>query len=186
MEGLRLNLYRAGPGQNNAFIMLMGDYVVVEFGVSGNACFIFRRDGLPFALEGYVAGDSSGLKHPSHIERLTHVDTRHGRWEKRFAAVLSKILPSRSERLAQTHSAPAASARGTPLTVNGVRIEPQFSAAALQTFVKAHGLQIIDHRGVSGALWVDTDNNNRVISEQLKAWGFRYSENKGRWWRQER
>jgi hypothetical protein len=37
---------------NNAFIMCIGEHVVVEFGLKGNACFIFKRDRLPFRCSG--------------------------------------------------------------------------------------------------------------------------------------
>jgi EH_Signature domain len=50
-----LNLHSAGSPTNNAFIMCIQNYVVVEFGMIGNACFIFERDRLPFALKGDIA-----------------------------------------------------------------------------------------------------------------------------------
>jgi len=192
LEGRRLDLYKGGSPLNNAFIMMMGEYAVVEFGVTGNACFIFERNNLPFELNGHITADS--IRHATNLGRYLHMDTGRGRripWERNFADVLARMLPkhSRSSGRKETvsYSPTAASnqqASNTPLTVNGVRIERQFSTAGLQDFVRTHGLQLIDRRAVGGALWVDTDNSNRIISEQLKVWGFRYSENKGRWWKE--
>src|SRR6516165_4982183 len=51
MAGRLLNLHSAGPPNNNAFIMCIGNFVVVEFGITGNACYIFRRDQLPLGLD---------------------------------------------------------------------------------------------------------------------------------------
>lgn len=39
-----------GQGGNNAFVMKMGDHVVVEFGMTGNACYIYQEAHLPFTL----------------------------------------------------------------------------------------------------------------------------------------
>jgi len=74
MEGLQLTLTHS-TSKNNAFIMCIGEHVIVEFGEKGNACFIFHKDRLPFALEGGVAGNSTALKHfrcrkaPAHRSR---------------------------------------------------------------------------------------------------------------------
>ena len=61
--------------------MCIGNFVVVEFGMTGNACYIFRRDQLPFGLDGDLAGNSTALKHASFVERLLHKDgtfLKHG------------------------------------------------------------------------------------------------------------
>ena len=91
MEDRLLNLQSAGSRDNNAFIMCIGNYVVVEFGLTGNACFIFRRDKLPFRLSGQVNGDASGLKSPDYIERLLHIDTKDGTWERNFQKTISRL-----------------------------------------------------------------------------------------------
>src|SRR5207249_508168 len=104
MEGRVLGLYAAGPPENNAFIMCMGDCVVVEFGIKGNACFIFRRSQLPFALSGQVAGDSTALKDARYVERLLHIDRFGQPWEKTFEATLARLL---SVRLTKDDKMPA-------------------------------------------------------------------------------
>ena len=48
-RGRRVDL--AGTSaENNAFIMRMGEFVAVEFGSKGNACFLFKWDALPTRL----------------------------------------------------------------------------------------------------------------------------------------
>ena len=89
MQGRLLELHSAGPRTNNAFIMCIGDHVVVEFGIKGNACYIFKREGLPFTLGGAVAGNSNALKHWRHEERLLHVDGSFEKWEGRFEGPFS-------------------------------------------------------------------------------------------------
>jgi len=101
MLGLRLGLTAGGSPQNNAFIMRIGNYVVVEFGIRANACFIFKGDRLPFSLTGNVAGDRSELKSDSRVERLRHFDG-HQRWEQTFEATLWRLMgvrPAKTEEL---------------------------------------------------------------------------------------
>ena len=91
MRGLTLQLNSAGHPTNNAFIICMGRHVVVEFGLTGNACFIFEKDALPFPLQGSVAGDSTELKHESRLERLLHIDGNHEDWEHKFSTTLRRL-----------------------------------------------------------------------------------------------
>lgn len=91
MDGLQLTLV-SSTAQNNAFIMCIGEHVIVEFGEKGNACFIFHRDRLPFKLEGEVAGNYAALKHHSHVSRLLHTDRLMLPWEERFRQTLSEVV----------------------------------------------------------------------------------------------
>ena len=97
MEGLQLTLTGSPNRDNNAFIMCISDHVVVEFGEYANACYIFRRDNLPFRLEGEVAGNSSQLKHLRNVTSLRHTDGRM-KWEERFRSTLADVLNVRPAR----------------------------------------------------------------------------------------
>jgi hypothetical protein len=80
----RLQHLTDSPARNNAFLMRIGRYWMVEFGESGNACFVFDADEtLPFRLEGRSVSHHH-LRNPKHRLRLTHVDTRAGIWERNF------------------------------------------------------------------------------------------------------
>lgn len=101
MLGLVLGLKAAGPAENNAFIMCIGKYVVVEFGIRANACFIFERDRLPFKLSGNVAGDKSELKNDSYVERMRHFNG-YQTWERTFESTLARLMgvrPATSEEM---------------------------------------------------------------------------------------
>jgi hypothetical protein len=104
MEGRMVDLQGGGARRNNAFIMQFGDWVLVEFGFTGNACFFFKRTDLPFDLsQGFV----SAPEIKSHIDgygntardpiRRTHHDLSEGTWEYIFARELGKrhIFPER-------------------------------------------------------------------------------------------
>ncbi|MGD1037431.1 MAG: EH signature domain-containing protein [Roseiarcus sp.] len=95
MAGLQLRLTHS-TAKNNAFIMCIGEHVIVEFGEKGNACFIFHQDRIPFAFAGEVAGNGMALKHPDNVERLSHIDSGSGTWEEKFQRVLSNVVRVRA------------------------------------------------------------------------------------------
>jgi len=210
MEGLRLTLTHS-TDENNAFIMCIGKHVIVEFGETNNACFIFKREGLPFELAGHVAGNFMALKHGSHIERLSH----SGPWEEKFRAVLAKVVgvkpepENRSNVLrasAMAHAGPrpafvpvvpqppwfAPSAQ--KIVDSAPKVHPEPSSAASPTpdagfnmrdfdiFCKSHRLETEDLREKKGGnLWVLTERQGDEIAQQLSAWGFRFRVMRG-WW----
>jgi hypothetical protein len=205
MAGRLLHLYGAGSPDNNAFIMCMGKFVVVEFGLFGNACFIFRRDTLPYKLEGDIAGNRSALKHDSAVERLLHKDG-HGRWEHNFQQALASLMQvqplldvqSRIRPKTQTgtigdafrnsHSAGMSDVPQAPFVGPPRRQEfrsantASFSNQELSWLCDTRRIRVEDYRDRNGNLWVRTDDKDRYVSDQLRSWGFSFKEGKG-WWR---
>ena len=199
MEGRLLGLYSAGPPENNAFIMCMGEYVVVEFGRKGNACFIFRRNALPFALSGNVAGDGRELKHESHVERLLHINRSYDRWEDDFEKTLYRLLrarPASQNELPAGVGAPSSRNPMPPATrvhrmiasepnvPYAPKVDPHYTRRELERFCAIRRIDVRDLTGVGGNLWVITDDSDEWISRQLKAWGLIYKPSKG-WWRKQ-
>ena len=213
MAGRLLNLHSAGPPNNNAFIMCIGNFVVVEFGVKGNACFIFARDRLPFLLEGGIAGNGTALKHESSVERLLHTDRISETWERRFQGTLAGLMrvqpgrqPIRSVSPAQVSPTPPAQlidAAPTPSAAQrfeattrapapGVSQRPDlipptrgptFSERELSRLCDSRRLRIEDLRDRNGNLWVLTDDTDGYVSSQLRSWGFAYRSGRGWWWK---
>jgi hypothetical protein len=191
MAGRVLGLDSAGASENNAFIMCIGNYVVVEFGIKGNACFIFKRSELPFNLGGHVAGDATALKHPSYVERLLHTHQFPEPWEKTFETVLARLLsirPSDADAIPLGLSGPSASPAPfvrQPMnhpTSAGLRIDPVYSRQKLERFCAGKGFRVRDLTGVGGNLWIETSDKDESISPQLRAWGFSHRKGRG-WWR---
>jgi hypothetical protein len=201
MEGRRLNLCGTGSQENNAFIMMIGNLCVVEFGMTGNACYMFRRDQLPFALAGEIAGDRTALKHESHIERLLHNDTSAERWEDKFQRTLSALLrgnqefrvnsmtrerPGFAERQAAFAGPPEGvtnppssivSQRGIATTLTPAPLHPD-----IVQFCQTQKIAIEDNRAKGGSLWVRTGDTDRYMNGRLRHWGFSYKSGKG-WWK---
>jgi len=194
MQGRVLGLDAAGSAENNAFIMCMGNYVVVEFGVRGNACFIFRRTELPFELSGRVSGDSTALKHARNLERLLHIDRTDGPWETTFERTLDQLLTIRPSRNSTVAGGVERSAsRAMPLrpapppahdtsTGGAISADPSYSRLKLERFCTVRDLRVRDLSSKGGNLWVETDDASIVIRRQLEAWGFSFRQGRG-WWR---
>ena len=171
MHGRRLRLTNGGAPSNNAFIMLIGDHVVVEFGLKGNACFVVAQaGGLPFGLEGDVAGDASELKHASRRARLLH----HGDWENEFERELAHLLKVRPDAQSAKRAEPRTQQRDAPART-------YFNEADFKAFMQVHKLHYDDYRSIGGALWVRAEAHP-VLAPRLTSWGFRYKPGKG-WWR---
>jgi len=168
-----LGLRNGGKSSNNAFIMMMGDLVAVEFGVTGHACFLYRRNLLPFELRREVSGSTSsdGLRSSSHLERLTHHDTSYGKWETAFEDVLRRHGTSRTTR-STPRDPQASSSRSLALT-----------RQALREFCSEHGASWRDHTDRDGNLAVLYPQSHGVAADQLRGWGFKYSDLREFWWR---
>jgi hypothetical protein len=197
MEGRRLRLARGGSPENNAFVMFIGRYAVVEFGLKGNACFIFSRNALPFDLGGEVAGDRSGLKHASG-ERLLHMDRGGVTWEHDFRSHLSSRLAispaaggafgarpqtasnAQPQRLVTPPGPPAwrpapapqsagfADTRAAPPTPDQPAREA-FSLRDISRLCSPLNIRIQDLRDQNGNLWVRADDADPALARQLEA-----------------
>jgi hypothetical protein len=183
MSGRVLDLRAGGIPRNNAFIMRMGDYVAVEFGVRGNACFIFEHRRLPFDLHrSAVAGDKTELKHDSHVERLLHIDGSAGPWEQQFEEELRRLVRVHPTPKGSRGASVGAPRKETaaPSTHTG---RTSYSRSGLDRFAATRRLRVRDFTAQRGNLWVLTDQSDQAVNRQLSEWGFRYKPNKG-WWRE--
>lgn len=181
-EGRVAKLEKGGTLTNNAFIILVGHYAIVEFGVKYNACFIYDSNNLPFRLgASTLSGDRSELKNNSHRgckDRLTHQDNCEGfgRWEERFEDKLRDLgmTPDSSSRYSTTTRARKISARTDPRTM-------LFTMDRLKRFAQANNLKITDNRGKGGSLWVEPDDLLGSLGSSLESWGFKHKVGRG-WW----
>jgi hypothetical protein len=208
MEGRLLNLQNAGSPDNNAFIMCIGNHVIVEFGLKGNACYIFRRDELPFALSGYVNGDGTGLKGQPFVDRLLHHDANMETWERKFQRTIARLMSVQPGHASSSTIRPASEIASVRPARDAARVqstiddgrEPATSRYAdsailqspaalladrgrnLDELCRTRGLKMQDLRGQNGNLWVLTDESDAYVSKMLGSFGLTYKSGKG-WWR---
>src|SRR5574338_182854 len=88
MDGRWMKLEGPNHNADNAFLMKIGSYLVIEFARQNNACHVFDANYMPFSLgQSSVLGTQEGLKnkfHPGHRRAL-----RHGEgWQGEFASFL--------------------------------------------------------------------------------------------------
>lgn len=182
---------------NNAFIMLVGKYVIVEFGTTGNACYCFDRKNLPFRLDiRELVGDMTQLKNRTRGYRfhLSHVDRRDEDWEETFEQRLLEqgIEPdqprSTSGRPPQARHRKRTDRGGSsqrdsssePILPIGSPIL-KFEIEELKDFVGRFGLKVIDFRNKGGNLWVKPDCDMLAVQNQLRRWNFQRKVGTG-WW----
>lgn len=163
---------------NNAFVMRVGRYLLVEFGAKGNAMYVFEWDSLRQDLvDTLTSGRARAsvsihrLKDSNNVERLIHRDSADQSWEQKFDAYL---VP----RIGRRPSDPPRRAG----TVRRGRDE-EFSMAAWESFVLSHGLMVQDYRSRQGSLWVLGVKQPSHVAAQLKAWGFTSRKPKG-WYKE--
>ena len=75
---------------------------------------------------------------------------------------------------------PASPAQRTRLTPKA----ETYSDANLKQLAKRFNAKVIDNRSKGGALWLSSISDLAEAAPVLKAWGFKYSKNKG-WWKED-
>jgi hypothetical protein len=181
MEGRLHYLGTGTTADNNAFVMRIGNFMVVEFGVTGNACYVFNAGDMEInpASKTLRIGQ---LKGTNYVTRLLH----SGPWEQNFDTWLCPRIewkPGQSVDKTPKASSPVRKvAPKITTTASGISAK-YFSMDVFLIFLNQHHLKYEDMRSKGGALWVLTDNVKIDVGEQLQRWGFKYKLPRG-WWRE--
>jgi len=190
--------------KNNAFVMRIGPLLVIEFGVTGNACYVFAAADFRTSLETSTLSIAE-LKQRASATRLSHIAS----WEGRFDMELRRLLrsvPSSKGQLdpklpkPQTQSQPTSFAGSDAWRQQlnaGYSKAPVPDVAAgahrgrftqsefdnVRALCVQHGIEWEDNRPRKGALWVLIPDRKRRVgfSVVLESYGFRYTEGRGFW-----
>jgi hypothetical protein len=187
---LLVDLVAGGDSGNNAFIMVFDGWVAVEYGVTGNACFIFKDSDMPFVLGQDVSAPEvrAHEKRSASADRKLHIDRSAQKWEGNFEDALSaRGIHAVADngrrnpytgRISESSTAarrPAASTdvqsrvvptRSTPSIAARAETKPtqsQFDARAesqLREECRRHRYLIRDLRLDNGNLWVEVDDSD--------------------------
>lgn len=184
----RISQLKGGTSEDNAFIMQIGDYVIVEFSKKGNACYFRPYDqNLPFKLDTKILELTPELKGKSKgCESLPHTPTDRGWWHKydRWFAERG-IYPDKqpptkqpSNKLSAVRQAQQGSTSPMP---NKGSIEQAISQA-LQ-FIEAESVKfsITDFRDNGGAFWLMIPTPSQGLQNRLLGLGFQYKQGRGYW-----
>jgi hypothetical protein len=155
-----LNLDGSTSG-NNAFVMKIGRLLIVEFGETGNAVYLFESENPPFVFRDtlHLRRD---LKHSRNLGTLNHVD----RWEERFRHAIYELTNRRIEN----------QRNGFDETST-----PENFERLLKAFCAERGLRYNDRRSSGGKLFVYADALNPKISGTLGQWGFVFDRRNRLW-----
>ena len=180
--------------RNNAFIMEINNIIVVEFGETGNASYIFKSDNLPFSLDSsYLSCDRIHLKSLQCLRHLNHVDTSYGTWEEIFDRELRPYLgratvpPTTPVTRVTPGPVETHINRPVPTTTRTSSRPPWPSIRELKEYVDRLGCQVKDNRAKGGAVWVESTEwamkQIPSFSDNMTRWGFTFHAGRG-WWRQ--
>ncbi|MFA6920935.1 MAG: EH signature domain-containing protein [Gallionella sp.] len=166
--GRLLRLDNSGPSNNNAFIMRIGNCLIVEFGITGNACYLYHLQPVPFDLNANSI-HLSALKNKKLGVPHNHVAIG---WENNFDQA---ICPKVGYR-------PSFSNAPTNPTIPSQVAGHNFSY--VDQYVKKFAIRTENNRGAGGAFWVLTQKGKHPeIDRNLESWGFKYKPERG-WWKQ--
>jgi len=183
--GRTMYLTSGGQPGNNAFAMKIGGFWIIEFGQTGNACFVYREDALPAKFKDRASVGTSMLKMPAlAVERLLHMDSA---WESNFSYTLRQygIRPDQTLTSSKQTSAARVTPSRYPVTFRAstpksrVRSEPDMAAlAALQ---KREYFHFKDLRRDGGAFWIQGLLATTKLGPELERLGFQRKVGRG-WW----
>lgn len=176
MDGRMHYLEGSGnTGDNNAFIMRIGSLMAVEFGLDGNACYIFQHDDFKVDMSRRFI-DIANLRGSNNIARLIH----RGVWEPKFDEWICPRVswyPERSVNGARREVSQQYSAKSS------ISNEAYLEISDLRRIEKLFDVRINDLRQKGGAIWVLAQDGNTDLNEELIRLGFKYKSPKG-WWRE--
>lgn len=188
-DGRWLDLIHESDMANNAFVMRIGNYLMVEFGLTNNACFIYSAMTEPFSLAKKCISESN-LKIYNR-KGLGEKYSHSGNWEAKFdEAIFSKIGYRPGKDMPKTH--PQAEQPRGDYTVSSVSSRSAASAATNKGFneagfwnlIKQYSLPTDDKRSKGGALWVCIEQSHYpTVDQWLEGLGFKYRPGRG-WWRE--
>lgn len=166
-QGMSARLTSPQKKMVDAFLMQLGNYLVVEFSKKPNACYVYKANELPFApyASEYDGGSPDLAVGPSgkFAARIVHMPN----WELGAEAELRKlgIRPDRgSARQPQT-------ARATGYEANSLNL-----AAVRDLVARYPGAHIKDERASArGRLWVMDPQQRRLLGRELEQLGFSWS-----------
>jgi hypothetical protein len=207
MAGRRLAMDDA-EDLNNAFVMRIGPLLVIEFGVTNNACYIFPASEFRPDLN-RLRHSIHTLKQKTHATRLSHSH----QWERRFDEALLRLLqqtPASKGVMRQSPAIPSGST-AAPVQVRSARmsgneVAPSQTVPAVRaaetsrpngapsvdfdTLIEKvkhgcerHKLEFQDNLTNGGAFWVlmRDPTVSPGYGRLLEANGFRFAAGRGYW-----
>lgn len=173
-QGMHARLTSAQKKMVDAFMMQIGDYLVVEFSKKPNACYVYQADELPFEpyASDYDGGSPDLAVGPNRnfAARIVHTPN----WEIGAEAELRNlgIQPDRGS------SREGRSTQARVFNSNGLNL-----AEVKNILARYPGASLKDERDVTrGRLWVVDPQQRQLLGKELERLGFSWSAMYSRWY----
>jgi hypothetical protein len=185
----------------DAFIMQIGEYIIVEFSTTGNAAYVYDSATLQFdRYSSIYHGGTEDLRYGFRTGARCRIIHNTG-WQSSAAYELARlgIRPdddTKQSRLPRPTSVDSRQIKASPqsghteptrvpaATDSRVDKPTSFSMAALIAEVDQYiGAYIDDRRQAAGGrLWVEDPRQDVDLGRQLKAWGFEWANSRSAWY----
>ncbi|WP_109476668.1 EH signature domain-containing protein [Paraburkholderia sp. C35] len=185
----------------DAFIMQIGEYIVVEFSTTGNAAYVYDLATLRFdRYSTTYHGGTEDLRYGFRTGARCRIIHNAG-WQSSAAHELARLgirpdsdnksprsrhpMPFEAQQTkAPPQSVPAGPSWAPPIVPSRAEKQTPFSMSALEAQVEQFiGAYIDDRRQAAGGrLWVEDPRQDIALGRQLKAWGFKWANSRSAWY----
>lgn len=169
----RISWLRDTARENLAILMRMGNYYAVEFAQSGNACYIYHEQDLPFTFRDkfFVAAD---LRDQDKARaRIIH----NGTWELKFDEALWEIgiRPNSVESGNASQPAP----RSRDVRSDHEDLDPKLVPKLERELLRLEK-RTVDNRLKGGSYWIELKGvPSPALVAGMKIGGYRYAKGRG-------
>lgn len=192
----------------DAFMMGIGEFIIVEFSKKPNAAYVYRAQSMKFDRDSrYFSGGTDDLKYGFYDKnelRITHSpgwqhDAADGLkklgispdtpgTQRAMASTLAKTATSPPPKRATGSKAIAPVMKVSPETLDGAPAGASFTMRELQFLVKQFSKAFITDLRVrsSGRLWVEDPYQRSQLADELKNYGFKWAATRKGWYYPER
>jgi hypothetical protein len=184
MRGIVLQLEGTTP-DNNAFIIRIGQNLLVEFGEQGNAMYIYDTNSQTFDLTRSYVSIKEMKNQRKMLGRYYHRDTINGLWEEKFHTEISSVTGHSLTPLGSTRRPSVRTIPPRPkAAIAPVAANPYVTQQSVISFCLLYGLNFDNRTEQGGQLWIMADASIAHIKRQLINWEFTYSPKHSAWYRQ--
>lgn len=180
MAGSIRQLEEPSRPENNAFVMRIGEYLVIEFSTKNNAMFIYQADQASADMK-FTYRTTTRLK---NLKGALGKHSHQGSWESSFDHVLRRRLSQATQSFSSARSIPPQSSTSLDFSI------PKFSNRViplnmneLRSVVSVSKAEIEDYRAKQGNLWVTLADKSQdpSLANYLESRGFKYVHGRGFW-----
>jgi hypothetical protein len=178
----------------DAFMMRIGNHLIIEFSKKPNACYVYDANGLPFELHSrYFGGGTVDLAAGFQSGCAARIVHRPG-WEGRAESDLRALGIKPDVAHGPTVHRVAPEEPGAARRLNTEEPKPQWGNPSVNGFnmlglrqlvTRFPGAEIDDRRSASGGggrLWVNDPMQRRDLADDLRSMGFKWANSRLAWY----